>query len=192
MVKASIEWLKHARHYAFGRQEGRPRKRRRRQRRGRLGGCGGMEMGRRVERAGEGKEGKEHRRTQSWVWSPISPRRTPPGTLKGLHLDQLAHVASTVIPPDPDDQSVWRAAWHSIEKLQALLLPLWVKNPRLQHGRLLRCPEAGVQVHEVAGAYGQRTPKSHLCPSTPPASLSPGKVTTVSPALIQATKAGAL
>ena len=178
IVKASLEWLKRARHYAFGR--------RRKEAKGNEEETEERKIGRR-RRNGEreegetGGEGDGGQRAQSRVWSPVSPRRTPPSTLKGLHLDQLAHDARTVVPPDPDDQSVWRAACDFIEKLQSLLLPLWVKNPRLQHGRLLRCPEAGVQVHEVAGACGQRTPKSHLCPSTPQASLSPGKATTVSP-----------
>ena len=61
-----------------------------------------MESGRRVKREGKGMEGKEH----SPGCEAQSVRRTPPSTLKGLHLDQLAHDARTVVPPDPDDQSV--------------------------------------------------------------------------------------
>lgn len=53
---------------------------------------------------GEGGEGGE--KAQSQIRSPISPCRMPLSTLKGLHLDQLANVARTVIPPDPDDESV--------------------------------------------------------------------------------------
>lgn len=78
-------------------------------------------------------------------------------TFKGLHLDQLANVASTVIPFDPDDESIQRAPCHFVEKLQALLLPLWVKNPRFQQGCLFCHPRACIEVHEVASICGEST-----------------------------------
>ena len=170
----------------FKEAEGRWRKGRKGRQRGRSGRNDEGEEGEK----GEGGEGGET--AQSPIWSPISPRRMPLNTLKGLHLDQLANVARTVIPLDPDDESIWRTSCHFIEKLQALLLPLWVKNPRLQQGCLLCYPQAGIEVHEVAGTYGERTLKSHLWPQIPQGALSPGKVKQWATAIVQTTKARTL
>lgn len=144
-----------------------------------------IEEGRR-KREQEGKEEKDQ--DLRFLAKPVLAS-VPPSTLKGLHLDQLADVARAVIPPDPDDESIWRASCHSVEKLQALLLPLWVKNPRLQQGCLFCGPRARVEVHEVAGTYGESTPKSHLWLPTPQGALDPSKVKLWTTAIIQAMKA---
>lgn len=45
---------------------------------------------------------------------------------------QLAHIPCTIIQFQPDRQPVLHTASHLVEELQALLLPLWVEQTRLQ------------------------------------------------------------
>lgn len=95
--------------------------------------------------------------------SEASPSVIALSTLKSLDLGQLAHGARVVVPSHPDEESVCRASCHLIKKLQTLLLPLGVKDPRLQKGYLSCHPRAGIEVHEVASSCGERSPRSHLC-----------------------------
>lgn len=113
------------------------------------------------ERAREGwKRWQERDPGQRGPWPQLFKSqcfRQVLGTLKGLYLHQLAHVARAVIPSHPDAEFVCGASCHLIKKLQALLLPLGVKDPRLQKGYFVCHPRAGIEVHEVTGTCGERS-----------------------------------
>lgn len=60
------------------------------------------------------------------------------------------YVSCAIIRPDPYDQFVSGRSIQLVEELQALLLSLWVEDPRLQKGAVSSWARGCVELHVVA------------------------------------------